>query len=82
MLTNFHALGAGISIKVHYLFSHLVNFPENLSDLSEEQGGAVSLDIKLMEERYQGRLDSHMMANYCWSLMRNYDQQSHKQKLY
>jgi len=24
-----------------------------------------------MEERYQGRWDSNMMADYCWALMRD-----------
>ena len=38
MLQNFQALGARMSIKLHYLFSHLDYFPENLGDVSEEQG--------------------------------------------
>lgn len=38
MLTNFQALGSRMSIKVHYLFSHLDRFPENLGNMSEEQG--------------------------------------------
>ena len=38
MLTNFQALGARMSIKIYYLFSHLGRFPENLSEVSEEQG--------------------------------------------
>ena len=40
MLRNFQALGARMSVKLHYLFSHL-DFPENLGDEGEEQGGAV-----------------------------------------
>ena len=38
MLQNFQALGARMSIKLHYLFSHLDYFPENFGDVSEEQG--------------------------------------------
>ena len=60
-----------MSIKIHYLRSHLDNFPENLGDVNEEQGERFHQDIKIMEERYQGRWDSHMMADYCWSLMRD-----------
>ena len=82
MLTNFQALGARMSIKVHYLFSHFDRFPENIGDVSEEQGERFHQDIKSMEERYQGRWDTHMMADYCWSLMRNCEQQSHKRKSY
>ncbi|KAL7630004.1 UNVERIFIED_CONTAM: hypothetical protein RMT77_019877 [Armadillidium vulgare] len=59
-----------MSIKIHYLHSHLDNFPENLGDVSDEQGERFHQDIKTMEERYQGRWNSHMMADYCWSLMR------------
>ena len=63
--------GCRVSVKIHYLHSHLDNFPENLGDVREEQGERFHQDIKTMEERYQGRWDSHMMADYCWSLMRN-----------
>lgn len=71
MLNNFRDLGCNMSIKVHYLHSHLDRFPENLGDLSEEQGERFHQDIKTMEERYQGRWDNHMMADYCWNLERD-----------
>ena len=54
MLTNFQALGAKMSIKIHYLFSHLGRFPENLGEVSEEQGERFHQAIKNMEMRYQG----------------------------
>ena len=60
-----------MSIKVHYLHSHLDNFPNNCDDYSDEQGERFHQDIKTMEERYQGRWDHHMMADYCWSLERD-----------
>ena len=65
MLRNFQALGARMSIQLHYLFSHLDYFPENPGDVSEEQGERFHQDIKIMEERYQGRWDDHMMSDYC-----------------
>ena len=68
MLNSFESLGCNMSIKVHYLHSHLECFPENLSDFSEEQGERSHQDIKTLENRYQGRCDMHMMADYCWSL--------------
>ena len=70
MLTSFHSLGARMSIKVHFLFGHLEKFPENPVDVSEEQGGRFHEDIKVMEELYQRRWDVRMIADYCWSLMR------------
>ena len=82
MLTNFQALGASMSIKIHYLFSHLGRFPENLGEVSKEQGERFHQAIKNMEMRYQGRWDSHIMSDYCWSLMWDSTQQNYKQKSY
>ena len=52
MLSKSKNLGTKMSIKVHYLFSHLDCFPANLGDLSEEHGESFHQDIKVMEERY------------------------------
>ena len=38
--------------------------------------------IQTMETRYQGRWDCHMMADYCWSLMRDCIQENYKRKSY
>ena len=51
-----------MSIKFHFLFSHLDTFPDNMGDVSDEQGERFHQDIKEMEERYQGRWDADMMA--------------------
>jgi hypothetical protein len=53
MLFRFNRLGCNMSVKVHYLHSHLDRFPENLGDLSEEQGKRFHQDIKTMEAKYQ-----------------------------
>ena len=82
MLSKFQSLGAKMSIKIHYLFSHLDRFPENLGELSEEQGERFHQDIKVMEERYQGRWDTHMMADYCWNLQRHKPFAPHTRKSY
>ena len=49
MLDNFRDLGCNMSIKIHYLHSHLDKFPENLGDYSEEQGERFHQDIKTMK---------------------------------
>ena len=82
MLSKFQSLGAKMSIKIHYLFSHLDRFPENLGELSEEQGERFHQDIKVMEEMYQGRWDTHMMADYCWNLQRHKPFAPHARKSY
>ena len=67
-----------MSIKVHCLHSHLSEFPANLGDVSEEQGERFHQHVKVMEERYQGRCNCNMMANYCWSLIRDVPYAVHK----
>ena len=80
MLRNFQALCSRISIKLYYLFIHLDYFPENFGDLSEEQGKRFHQDIKMTEERYQGKWDAHMMSDYCWTLIHDYTEQSYRRK--
>ena len=82
MLQNFQALGARMSIKLYYLFSHLDYFPETLGDVSEEQRERFHHDIRTMEGRYQGRWGSYMTADYCWTLIRDCTKQSHSRKSY
>ena len=38
LMSSFNDIGANMSIKLHFLFSHLDCFPENLGDVSDEQG--------------------------------------------
>ena len=38
MLTAFRNLGCNMSVKMHYLFSQMDRFPENLGSMSDEQG--------------------------------------------
>jgi hypothetical protein len=68
MLDKFKGLGCNMSLKVHFLDSHLGYFPANLGAISEEQGERFHQDIKEMERRYQGRWNVSMMADYCWML--------------
>jgi len=60
-----------MSIKLHFLFNHLEYFPKNLGDVSDEHGERFHQDIKIMEERYQGRWGKAMLADYCWNLTRD-----------
>ena len=60
MLSAFRDLGCNMSVKLHYLYSHLDRFPENLGAVSDEQGQWFHEDLKTMEEHYQGRWDKHI----------------------
>ncbi|GFX31140.1 uncharacterized protein TNCV_2026431 [Trichonephila clavipes] len=79
LLQNYKILGCNISVKVHFLHSHLDYFPENLGAVSEEQGERFHQDIKEMERRYQGRWNVNTMADYCWMLKRK-NSQEHSRK--
>ncbi|GFW74769.1 uncharacterized protein TNCV_963441 [Trichonephila clavipes] len=70
LLQNYKILGCNMSVKVHFLHSHLDYFPENLGAVSEEQGERFHQDIKEMERRYQSRWNVNTMADYCWILKR------------
>ena len=56
LLLSLRELWGKMSIKLHYLHSHLDKFPDNLGDVSEEQGERFHQDIKVIEDRYQGRI--------------------------
>ena len=80
LLHSFKLLGARMSLKLHFLSSHLDYFPHNCGDYSEEQGERFHQDIRVMEERYQGRWDINMLADYCWCLKRDTPVVTHARK--
>ena len=63
MLYALKSLECNMSVKMHYIFSHIDRFPENLGAMSDEQGERFHQDIKEMETRYKGRWDTAMMAD-------------------
>ncbi|GBM91236.1 hypothetical protein AVEN_258597-1 [Araneus ventricosus] len=80
MIKNFKILGCSMSLKVHFLDSHLDYFPENLGEVSDEQGERFHQDIKEMERRYQGKWNISMIADYCWIPQRDNPCKFHKRK--
>ncbi|GBN38372.1 hypothetical protein AVEN_213581-1 [Araneus ventricosus] len=55
MLTAYEAQEYEMSLKVHFLHSHIDCFSENLGAYSEEQGERFYQDIRDIERRYQAR---------------------------
>ena len=80
LMHNFQALGARMSTKMHFSNSHLDYFPENCGNYSEDQGESFHQDIRMMEERYQGRWNINMLADYSWCLKRDIPVPQHKRK--
>lgn len=54
-ITQYHILRCRMSIKMHYLHSHLDFFRPNMGDVSEEHGERFHQDILTMANRYTGK---------------------------
>lgn len=80
LITNYHKIGANMSLKIHFLHSHLDFFPDNLGIVSDEHGERFHQDLMDLERRYQGFWDENMMGDYCWSILRETDVNVYKKK--
>jgi hypothetical protein len=86
MLLSYEELGCNMSLKIHFLHSHL-DFPaENCGALSDEHGERFQCDIAAMEKRYQGKWSSSMLADYYWTVRRDspglaYKRQAKRQRV-
>jgi hypothetical protein len=69
LLKSYHASNCNMSLKIHFLDSHLDFFPANLGDVSDEHGERFHQDITTFEKRYQGTWNGEMLADYCWTLI-------------
>ena len=79
MLKAYEKMGCRMSLKMHFLHSHLDFFPENLGAVSDEHGERFHQDIGTMETRYQGKYNPNMMGDYCWFLHRETDVEHKRQ---
>ena len=73
MINSYEKLGCRMSLKLHFLHSHLDFFRDNLGNVSEEHGERFHQDIQVMEKRYQGRWNKAMKGDYVWNLMRKWN---------
>ncbi|UYV76634.1 hypothetical protein LAZ67_14001539 [Cordylochernes scorpioides] len=80
LLLSYKALGCNMSLKIHFLHSHLDFFPDNLGAVSDEHGERFHQDISSMEKRYQGKWSPVMLADYCWTLKRDLPQAKYRRK--
>jgi hypothetical protein len=65
LLMTYKAMGCNMSLKVHFIDSHLDFFPENLGAVSDECRHRFYHDISNMEKQYQGTWSLSMLADYC-----------------
>jgi hypothetical protein len=80
LLRCYASLGCNMSLKVHFLMSHLPFFPENMGSVSDEHGERFHQDVAVMEKRYKGKWSPAMLADFCWMLQRDNPGAQYKQK--
>lgn len=80
LLRTYQELGCNMSLKIHFLHSHLDFFPTNCGSVSDEHGERFHQDISAMEKRYQGKWNASMLADYCWNVIRDTPQLDYKRK--
>jgi hypothetical protein len=72
LLQGYQKLCCNMSLKIHFLHSHLDFFPENCGAVNGEHGERFYQDISSMEKRYKGKWNWAMLADYCWTLARDF----------
>jgi len=55
LLSSYQKLGCNMSVKIHFLSSHLDFFPENCRSVSDEHGESFHQDVAAIEGRYKGK---------------------------
>ena len=65
MLKSLQDIGTNMSIKVHFMHSHLDKFLNNYDNVSYEHGDLFYQDIKITEKCYQGQMnDGWLLLEY------------------
>ncbi|UYV80826.1 hypothetical protein LAZ67_19001886 [Cordylochernes scorpioides] len=80
LLLSYEALGCNMSLKIHFLHSHLDFFPDNLGAVSDKHGERFHQDISSIEKRYQGKWSPSMLSDYCWTLKKDVPQAKYRRK--
>jgi hypothetical protein len=68
MLDAFELMKVNMSPKIHFLKSHIDFFPSEMEQVTDEHGERFHQTLSTLEQRYQGRADPRMMADYCWMI--------------
>lgn len=77
MMTSFERLKINMTPKVHYLHQHLDFFRDNLGKISDEHGERFHQQIKLIEQRFQGKNNENMLAEFIWYSLEEQEETRH-----
>lgn len=80
MVKCFPVINCSVSLKLHFLDSHLDFFPQNLLIISNEHGEKFHQDISIFETCFSERWNGSMLAEYCWSVIRDIPTDAYKKK--
>ncbi|GBN81957.1 hypothetical protein AVEN_162341-1 [Araneus ventricosus] len=80
MVKCFRVIGCNMSLKLHVLDSYLNFFPQNLGAISDEHGERFHQDISMFEKRFSGRWNRSILAEYCWSVIRDTQSDAYRRK--
>jgi hypothetical protein len=75
LLSSYCALGCNMSLKLHFLQSHLGFSPVDMGAVSAKHGERFHQDIPRMEKRYSGKWNP-----YCWTLVQETPTEEQKRK--
>jgi len=68
LMDSYKQLGCNMSLKTHFLFSHLDFFLLNCGAVNDEHGESFHQDISVIEQRYKGKWSAAMLGEYCWMM--------------
>lgn len=63
LLKCYKKMNCNMSLKIHFLHSHLDFFPANMGDVSDEQGERFHQEILSMEKRFAGKIEKICLQN-------------------
>jgi hypothetical protein len=70
-LSSYQKLWCNMPVTIHFLSSLLDFFPEHCGSVCDEHGERFHQNIAAMEGRYKGKWSPSILADYCWTLMRD-----------
>ena len=82
LVTSYETLCCSdMSLKLHFLHSHLDSFRVSSDATHEERGVRSYQDISAMENTYKGKRCAAILADYCWKLKRDAMEIQYKRRM-
>ena len=73
LLQSYQDMGCNMSLKIHFLDSHLDFFPDSLGAVSEDHGNVST-------KTFLPWKSARMLADYCWTMKRDVPDAKHRRQ--